>query len=73
MAKSSSSRVSGKCIVLFHRKKSGLSRNQLADLAGIGKTVIKERLDKLSNFLASQNLFYNLMLYSVRLRIGTVP
>ena len=27
-------------IVLFHRKKSGLSRNQLADLAGVGKTVI---------------------------------
>jgi HTH-type transcriptional regulator/antitoxin HipB len=26
-------------IVLFHRKKSGLSRNQLADLAGVGKTV----------------------------------
>jgi ribosome-binding protein aMBF1 (putative translation factor) len=27
-------------IVLFHRQKSGLSRNQLADLAGVGKTVI---------------------------------
>ena len=27
-------------IVLFHRKQSGLSRNQLADLAGVGKTVI---------------------------------
>ncbi len=27
-------------IILFHRKKSGLSRNQLADLAGVGKTVI---------------------------------
>jgi len=27
-------------IVLFHRKKSGLSQNQLADLAGVGKTVI---------------------------------
>ena len=27
-------------IVLFHRKKSGLSRNQLADVAGVGKTVI---------------------------------
>jgi HTH-type transcriptional regulator / antitoxin HipB len=27
-------------IVLFHRKKSGLSRNQLSDLAGVGKTVI---------------------------------
>jgi transcriptional regulator with XRE-family HTH domain len=27
-------------IVLFHRKKSGLSRNQLADLAGVGKTAI---------------------------------
>jgi len=25
---------------LFHRKKSGLTRNQLADLAGVGKTVI---------------------------------
>ena len=27
-------------IVLFHRKKSGLTRKQLADLAGVGKTVI---------------------------------
>jgi y4mF family transcriptional regulator len=27
-------------IVLFHRKKSGLTRNQLADLAGVGKTVV---------------------------------
>lgn len=27
-------------IILFHRKKSGLSRNQLADLAGVGKTII---------------------------------
>ena len=27
-------------IVLFHRKKSGLSRNQLSDLAGVGKTGI---------------------------------
>ena len=27
-------------IILFHRKQSGLTRNQLADLAGVGKTVI---------------------------------
>jgi DNA-binding XRE family transcriptional regulator len=27
-------------IVIFHREKSGLTRNQLADLAGVGKTVI---------------------------------
>ena len=27
-------------IVLYHRRKSGLTRNQLADLAGVGKTVI---------------------------------
>jgi len=27
-------------IILFHRKQSGLSRNQLADLAGVGNTVI---------------------------------
>jgi y4mF family transcriptional regulator len=27
-------------IILFHRKESGLTRNQLADLAGVGKTVI---------------------------------
>lgn len=26
--------------ILYHRKKSGLSRNELALLAGIGKTVI---------------------------------
>ena len=27
-------------VVLFHRKKSGLTRKELADLAGVGKTVI---------------------------------
>jgi HTH-type transcriptional regulator/antitoxin HipB len=27
-------------IILFHRKESGLTRNQLADLAGVGKTAI---------------------------------
>lgn len=27
-------------IVLFHRKRSGLSRNELAAIAGVGKTVI---------------------------------
>jgi transcriptional regulator with XRE-family HTH domain len=27
-------------IVSFHRKQSGLSRNRLAEIAGVGKTVI---------------------------------
>lgn len=27
-------------VVSFHRKRSGLTRNELADLAGVGKTVI---------------------------------
>jgi len=27
-------------IVFFHRKKSGLTQKQLADLAGVGKTVV---------------------------------
>jgi len=27
-------------IVRLHRKRSGLTRNQLADIAGVGKTVI---------------------------------
>lgn len=27
-------------IVLFHRKRAGLSRRQLSDLAGVGKTAI---------------------------------
>ncbi len=27
-------------IILFHRKKSGLSRTEIARLAGVGKTVI---------------------------------
>ena len=27
-------------IVCFHRSKSGLTRNELADIAGVGKTVI---------------------------------
>ena len=27
-------------MILYHRKKSGLSRNQLAKLAGVGKTAV---------------------------------
>jgi HTH-type transcriptional regulator / antitoxin HipB len=27
-------------IIKFHRKKAGLSRHQLADLAGVGKTAV---------------------------------
>jgi HTH-type transcriptional regulator / antitoxin HipB len=27
-------------LILFHRKKAGLSRNDLADIAGVGKTVV---------------------------------
>ncbi len=27
-------------IVYFHRRKSGLTRNELADIAGVGKTAI---------------------------------
>ena len=27
-------------LVKFHRKKAGISHNQLADLAGVGKTVV---------------------------------
>ena len=46
-------------IVLFHRKKSGLSRNQLADLAGVGKTVIYdiEKGKETIRFLTLQKVF----------------
>ncbi len=30
-------------IVLFHRRQSGLTRNQLADIAGVGRTVIYDK------------------------------
>lgn len=51
-------------IILFHRKKSGLSRNQLADLAGVGKTVIYDiekgketiRFSTLQKVLAALNI-----------------
>ena len=51
-------------IVLFHRKKSGLSRNQLADLAGVGKTVVYDiekgketiRFSTLQKVLKAQNI-----------------
>ena len=51
-------------IVLFHRKKSGLTRNQLADLAGVGKTVIYDiekgkesiRLSTLQKVLKALNI-----------------
>ncbi len=51
-------------IVRFHRKKSGLTQLQLADLAGVGKTVVfdvengKEsvRMDTLAKILAVLNI-----------------
>ncbi len=51
-------------IVRFHRKQSGLSRNQLADLAGVGKTVIYDiekgkeaiRFSTLQKVLAALNI-----------------
>jgi DNA-binding XRE family transcriptional regulator len=51
-------------IVLFHRRQSGLSRNQLADLAGVGKTVIYDiekgketiRFSTLQNVLKALNI-----------------
>lgn len=54
-------------IVRFHRKTSGLSRKQLADLAGVGKTVIfdiengKETIlfSTLSKVLAALNIKIN--------------
>ena len=55
-------------IVRFHRKQSGLSRKQLADMAGVGKTVIfdieneKEtiRFSTLKKVLTALNIKMNL-------------
>ena len=55
-------------IVRFHRKQSGLSRKQLADMAGVGKTVIfdnengKEtiRFSTLKKVLTALNIKINL-------------
>ena len=51
-------------IIIFHRKKAGLSRNELADLSGVGKTVVfdiehgKERIQclSLSKILTALNI-----------------
>ena len=51
-------------VVLFHRRQSGLTRNQLADIAGVGKTVIYDiekgketiRFTTLQKVLAALNI-----------------
>jgi len=51
-------------IVVFHRKKSGLTQKQLADIAGVGKTAVfdvekgKEtvRLNTLLKILSALNI-----------------
>jgi len=51
-------------IIYFHRKKSGLTQKQLADLAGIGKTVVFDvekgkktvRLDSLMKIFTVLNI-----------------
>jgi len=55
-------------IVVFHRKKSGLTQKQLADIAGVGKTAVfdvekgKEtvRLNTLIKILSALNIKLNL-------------
>ena len=55
-------------IVVFHRKKSGLTQKQLADIAGVGKTAVfdvekgKEtvRLNTLIKILSALNINLNL-------------
>jgi len=55
-------------IVRFHRKQSGLSRKQLADMAGVGKTVIFDiengkktiRFSTLKKVLTALNIKINL-------------
>ncbi len=55
-------------IVVFHRKKSGLTQKQLADIAGVGKTSVfdiekgKEtvRLNTLIKILSALNIKLNL-------------
>ncbi|GMR25719.1 MAG: helix-turn-helix transcriptional regulator [Ignavibacteria bacterium] len=55
-------------IVVFHRKKSGLTQKQLADIAGVGKTAVfdvekgKEtvRLKTLLKILSALNIKLNL-------------
>jgi len=55
-------------IVVFHRKKSGLTQKQLADIAGVGKTAVfdvekgKEtvRLNTLLKILSALNIKLNL-------------
>lgn len=51
-------------LVRFHRKKGGLSQKKLADLAGVGKTVVFDlekgkttiRLDRLIKILTTLNI-----------------
>lgn len=54
-------------VVYFHRKKSGLSRNHLAEIAGVGKTVIYDiekgkksfRFDNLEKIFKVLNITIN--------------
>ncbi len=68
-------------VVKFHRKKSGLSQNQLAVLAGVGKTAIfdiesgKEtvQLDTLKKVLHALNIemiFQSQLMNEYRKQIG---
>ncbi len=55
-------------VVIFHRKRSGLTQKQLADIAGVGKTAVfdiekgKEtvRLNTLMKILSALNIKINL-------------
>ncbi len=51
--------------VKFHRKKAGLSRNQLADFAGVGKTVIFD-IENGKATVQAQSLSKVLMILNIR-------
>ena len=51
--------------VKFHRQKAGLSRNQLADLAGVGKTVIFD-IENGKETVQAQSLSKILMTLNIR-------
>jgi y4mF family transcriptional regulator len=54
--------------VRFHRKKSGLSQLQLADLAGVGKTVIFD-VEKGKNTVRFSTLAKIFRVLNIRIRL----
>lgn len=57
-------------IIRYHRKKAGLSQKSLADIAGVGKTVVFD-IEKGKETVQFKSIFLVLEVLNIRVRLNS--